>query len=166
MAFSVKKQVSSFEHILIGIIRSNLLSDRAIKIYGKAAIDIIVKRTRRGFGVRQTGSNQYRFAKLSSSYIEQRKRSKLDSTTSPSKSNLTFTGQLLRSLVVTKSGKEGSFTIGPNQRRRKGGLTNESLAGLLETKNDRIFLNLAASELKTLTGLYETGLAAALKRQL
>jgi len=162
---TAKQQISNFEKILFGLVKDTVASNRGIKAFGKAAIDIIVKRTRRGYGVRKTASRQYRFAKLSPGYIEKRKRSKLDPTTSPAKSNLTFSGQLLRSLVVSP-GQGGSFTIRPNARGRKGGITNQELADVLAKRNDRIFLNLSGSELKTITGLYEVGLAAAIKKQL
>jgi len=161
---AVKQQINQFERLLIGIIQDTLISNKAVKAFGKAAIDLIVARTRRGYGVVKTGANANRLKSLSTSYVEFRKRSKLDSTTSPGKSNLTFSGQLLRSLIVeTKQG--GSFTIRANDRKRKNGPTNNELAQIV-ADNGRPFLGLTGSEIKQLSQLYETGLAAALKKQL
>lgn len=98
----------------------------AMKMLGEEAIKIIVKRTRGGFGVKRTGAPSNRLKKLSPSYIEYRKTQRLDRTTSPGRSNLTFTGQMLRSMRV-KSNSDRKVTWGPNRRRRKGGVTNEQV---------------------------------------
>lgn len=101
-------------------------SKRSMKLLGNEAIDLIVERTRRGKGVKRTGAKQRRLKRLSKRYVEYRKTQKLDATTSPGKSNLTFTGQMLRSMRV-KSNSARKVTWGPNKRRRKGGITNEQV---------------------------------------
>ena len=108
--------IREFEKILTGLIGDSI-NQKAMKAFGEAARDLIVARTRRGFGVEKTGANQQRLKPLSQSYIKQRQRSSLDPTTSARKSNLTFSGQLLRSIVV-KAGR-GKVSIQPNNRRRR-----------------------------------------------
>lgn len=170
---SFRQQTANFEQILTGLLKESV-SDRAIKAYGKAVIDIIVKRTRRGDGLirKDRGpSTLDKFDSLSSSYIKFRTRyqNKLDSSTSIRKSNLTFSGQLLRSLVVAKT--SDGFSIRPSKRNRQkivpseNSKTNEQVAGFLE-KQGRVFLGLTVGELRQVRNLYETGLAAAIKRQL
>lgn len=174
-------QLDDFEKKLTGLVGDSV-SAKAMTTFAKFARDMIVKRTRRGFGVEQTGRKQQRLKKLSKSYIDFRKGKvsfftrngtvipikpkappKLDSTTSPGKSNLTFSGQLLRSLVV--SSKKGEFTIRANNRRRKNGLTNNELAEIVSNQG-RPFMGLTVGELRKLRRLYENGLAGAIKRQL
>lgn len=61
------------------------------------AATIVVRRTRLGFGARD--GKKEKLKKLSEGYIKQRKRStELSPFTSPRKSNLTFTGQMLESV--------------------------------------------------------------------
>ena len=115
-------------------------SKRAMKQLGNEAIDIIVTRTRRGLGVARTGSRQQRLKGLSPRYIEFRKTQRLDPTTSAGKSNLTFTGQLLRSMRV-KSNSARKVTWGPNKRRRKGGITNERLGEYVSVARPFNFLS-------------------------
>ena len=127
-------------------------SKRKMRQLGKIAIERIQKRTRRGYGVARTGQNQRRLKPLSDSYIDHRRRNRrrLDKTTSPRKSNLTFTGRLLRSMVI-KQVSNRKVTWGPKANRRAGdgGLTNEEL-GIIVTEMGRPFNNLSKQDIKAI----------------
>lgn len=121
-----------------GILAS--LAKKNMRSLGLEAIDIIVARTRKGQGVKRTGGRKRRLKRLSPRYISYRQTQRLDKTTSPGKSNLTFSGQLLRSMVV-KSNSTRKVTWGPNRRRRKGGLTNERLGEIVSVERPFNFLS-------------------------
>lgn len=125
------------------------LSKRQMLSYGKFAIDLIVRRTRKGLGVRRTGDPERPLRGLSQSYVRFRRqnRFRLDATTNPRKSNLTFTGQMLRSMRV-KNVSDRLVRWGPDRRARRGGLTNEEVAERVSRL--RPFNNLSAKEIDRL----------------
>lgn len=139
-------------------------SKTEMKLYGQFAIDQIVDRTRKGFGVRRTGDSQKPLKKLSPGYIKYRKknRSKLHSTTSPSRSNLTFSGKLLDSMTI-KELTNNRVTWGPNRRLHKGGLTNEQL-GEIVAKQGRPFNHLSKQDIKKLLKLVDSVLQSRMRR--
>lgn len=156
---SVKKQLNTIaRNIRRGIGFS--VSKKQMRELGFEAIDIIVERTRKGQGVKRTGGRKGRLKRLSPRYIAYRKTQRLDRTTSPRKSNLTFTGQMLRSMTV-KTSSNRRVTWGPNKRRRKGGLTNERLGEIVSIA--RPFNNLSSRELTKLAKNIERVLARQLK---
>lgn len=166
---SFRDDINQFTDAL-GIAIKEVSSQRAMKEYGKMAVKLIRARTRRGFGVIKTGANATRLARLAESTVEKRKRFPgLSSQTTPGKSNLTFTGQLLDSLRV-KSVTNQTVIIGADRRRRKGGLTNEELSGIQQTRGRnrpaRVFLNLSTNELKALTREFSFSFSKALKKSL
>jgi len=116
---------------------------------GLEAIDMVVERTRNGFGVRKTGGNRRTLKPLSDRYIEFRSknRGRLDRRTSPSKSNLTFTGQLLDSVRILKS-TDGRFEIGPSGRRNDR--KRNADVGRWVTEQGRPFMNLGRAEITSL----------------
>lgn len=124
-------------------------SKKNMRLIAERAIQLIVRRTQKGFGVKNNNGQEIPLKALSAVYIEQRKRkrSELDGTTSPIKSNLTFTGQMLRSMTV-KNVTNKSVSIGPNRRRRKGGLTNEQIAEFVQ--KERPFNNLSFKEINAI----------------
>ncbi len=153
--------------------------DRIEKVLGQAvnrtemrslanlSIDLIYKRTKLGYGVREKFGSKSPLRKLSPAYIAARKKSsKLSGTTSPSKSNLTFTGQMLDSLRILKE-SSGEFLIGPSgQRRTTGGkfsLTNAKVAEY-QAKQGRIFNNLSALEFNQLLRQYRRDIDDLLNR--
>lgn len=73
----------------------------------------IVKRTRLGSGVKGNGESKQKLAPTAESTkkSKRRRRGELSSLTSPTKSNLTDTGQMLDSVAVTQV-DNNSFTIG------------------------------------------------------
>lgn len=137
---------------------------KQMKALGELAIDLIVERTRQGFGVSRTGAKQKPLKSLSPPYIDHRKanRSKLDSTTSPHRSNLTFTGRMLRSMRVKKVSNR-LVSWGPNKRRRKGGLTNEKI-GELVAENGRPFNFLSRKDIKKMVKLADKILQRSMRR--
>lgn len=98
-------------------------------------IKSIVDRVRSGMGVKN--KSETRLKPLSQSYIDQRRKSrKLDSTTSPSKSNLTFSGRMLRSITS----KIGTF------RMVLGFSNSENKAKAGYVSKDRPFFDLTKKE--------------------
>lgn len=142
-----------------------------MKALGELAIDQIVRRTRKGKGVSRTGGKPKPLKALSGSYIAYRSanRFRLDSTTSPRRSNLTFTGQLLRSMRV-KEVTNRRVVWGPNKRIRGGrgqftpsGLTNEKL-GEIVAEQGRPFNFLSKTDIEVLSKRIDKMLKRKLRR--
>lgn len=136
--------------------------------YGEFAAEMIKLRSRLGFGVSTEGGNRNRFAELSKSYKEERaqdrKSGKLSSLTTPNRSNLTRTGQMLESLGVKKL-KDGEVKIGPKGKRLGESITNEEV-GVFVSAAGRVFNNLSKTELKRLDKFIEDELERFLKEEL
>lgn len=116
----------------------------------KEMADTVRIRSQLGSGVSKVGGRKEKFKALSTKYVEQRKEFPgLSDKTTPRKSNVTRTGQMIDSL--TGVGKSGGFEIKP-EGRRDDGKTNERVAGYVE-ENGRPFLNFTDTELKKLTRL-------------
>lgn len=129
------------------------ISPNVMRILGDFALNLIVKRSRLGYGVEENFGPRFKFDKLSPNYIKSRKKFRgLSSTTSPSKSNITRTGQLLLSMRVTEA-KEGKFRIEPTGDRENEPLTNKRLAEILAKKN-RTFNRLSQPEYQQLLRFY------------
>ena len=138
------------------------VSKKTMLELGKQAVMQIVERTRRGFGVEKTDANKRKLKPLSQRYIEKRKRANnLSNTTTPKKSNLTFTGQLLRSMRV-KQVSNRRVRWGPNKRIRKGGLTNERLGEIVS--EERPFNFLSKQDIKKLSRSLDKKLTDALRK--
>lgn len=120
------------------------------KALGEEAIRLIVKRTRLGYGVTTQGIKQP-LKKLSPGYIKFRKKQNLSEFTTPSRSNLTFTGQLLDSMRVMFV-SQGRVVVGPKGLRNSK-LTNEKLAEYV-AKAGRPFNNLSEQEESQLVRYY------------
>lgn len=156
---------------LLETIKKELLRPSYLKELGKMAADIIKVRTRLGFGARESGANREKLKPLSETYIEQRKglaayftlngktvKYKPDENgqkmkinrekTSPTKSNLTKTGQMLDSMDVIKV-SSNVITVGPTGVRSDDGIPNEVVAELV-SEGGRPFNNLTKVELKRL----------------
>jgi len=113
-------------------------------------------RARSGKTATYAGSNLTKLKPLSSSYIKfrTRNRSKLHKSTSPKKSNLTFSGQLLDSIKARIRGE--SVIIGPTGRRFGGG-TNERIAIYVQDQG-RPFLYLGRRDISELVKIYDESL--------
>jgi len=130
--------------------RSRVFGASNLNKIARDTIKIIFVRTKTGKGVTKSG-NRYNLPGLTSNYKEQRRRYKrnLDSTTSPGKSNLTATGQLLKSMF-TRS-KFGQIIIGIKDSRSKtlsGGLNRTTNSEVLKHQEDqdRRFFDLTKTE--------------------
>ena len=164
MATQAEKDIEKFvknirKTIGLTVTRKNLTR------YGNIAIKRIQARTRKGFGVQATGQLSGRAKKLkalSASYKTQRKRnsSKLHSTATPGKSNLTFTGQMLESLKLTKiNTRNGSFQIQPKGKR------NKDVAGFVD-EGGRPFLGLTKGDVSAIKKEYESTFSKLVRRRL
>ena len=82
-----------------------MTSKKNLRILGEDAKRLIQKRTRLGGGVERSLGPRTKLKSLSESYKKQRKKNKvkLDRTTTPARSNLTFTGGMLRDIGVKVS---------------------------------------------------------------
>lgn len=123
--------------------------NKVMKSLGLEAIDIVLERTRKGFGVKRTGGNRRKLKPLSKRYIEFRRknRSRLGKAGRITKSNLTFTGQMLESVKIIKS-RNGVLEIGPSgirdDRKRNADV------GRWVTQQGRPFMNLGRAEISSL----------------
>lgn len=129
------------------------MSPKELRQLALEAIDIIVKRTRLGYGVSNNFGKKEKFPKLSEQYIKRRlSDKKLAATTSPKKSNITDTGQLLNSIGIFKE-RKGAISIGP-QGTRDDGLSNSQLKIHLENRHNRYFLYVSELEFRQLVRIY------------
>ena len=141
-------------------------SSAGMRQLGREATTIVRRRTLLGFGVPSNGAPREKLKSLSTSYKQQRRgeigfftknnkvipfvpktKPTLSSKTTPSKSNLTFSGELLDSLKEFVTGL-GKVEVRPTGTRRDG-LTNEQVAEFVS--KERPFLNLSNNEIKQLT---------------
>lgn len=115
--------------------------------YGNKVIEFIKRRSRSGKGLNGQGFND-----LSGPYIDYRQRYKnnLHETTTPRKSNITATGQMLDSMKA--EGKAGQIVVnGPSGRRAKEldgksrGGNNKDVARYV-TEQGREFFGLTTEE--------------------
>lgn len=121
--------------------------------------DIIVKRTKVGKGL--TSDSEFlgragikKLDKVSAEYAKWRK-GKITGEPAPSgrKSNLTFTGQMLASIIAKVEGEFASVEV-PQSTRADGKSTNKQVADWV-TKNGRPFFNLSVDELEQLESFVE-----------
>ena len=116
---------------------------KSMKDYGEEALKDIIKISRAGRITLKDGEKTSKLPKLSADYIEQRKKTKkankLSNATSPRKSNLTYSGDLLNRGLEVKA-KDGQFTIEPKY------FYKGQVKGLAEKLN-RPFLHLPKSTL-------------------
>lgn len=143
------KQFKRFQDALESVIKE-LSGRKSLNKIGKLGVKLIRTRTKLGKGVDRTGGTARALKPLKRSYIEQRKRDrakgKLHRSTSPSKSNLTRTDQMLNSLDFQIRGN--SIDIEPSDDRRSDSdLTNQEVADFVESQG-RKFLNLSGNEIK------------------
>lgn len=145
------KIVKSLQKVVTDSIKSAALLPTA-----RFASDLVVKRTRLGYGVPKNMGAKSKFAILSPNYVKQRRLfAGLDPSTRANKSNLTRTGVMLESVrpIVTS----GQIIIRPTGNH-KGGFSNEQLAKWNEdgTKHRprRVFLNISELEFNQIKRFY------------
>jgi len=122
------------------------------------AIEVIVKRTRLGYSVRHQFGEKGPLKKLSLRYVKKRTMFEdLDALTTPKRSNLTLTGQMLKSMDIIRS-ENGKIRIGPTGTRRKLGNekntpTNAQVAAYQEGQG-RTFNRVSYLEYKQILRFY------------
>lgn len=125
--------------------------------------DTLRIRAQLGGSVESLGAKKKPFKKLSPGYIEQRRKSKnLSNLTSPGKSNITNTGQMIES--ISGKGKSSGFDIILSGSRNDG-LTNDQVADFVE-EGGRPFLNFSDIELKKIARLLEEQLVDEITKKL
>jgi hypothetical protein len=148
-------------------IRQNIVSQRRldpiVQLYAEEAANLIKTRTRRGYGVASDGGPAQRLKKLSPEYVDHRKRTRsaLSSETSPGKSNLTYSGQMLDSLYARRR-RIGNWSINLKSQRDDG-KTNPQVARYAAI-GGRPFLFLSKSELSVLGIAYRKRFSALVKK--
>ena len=163
---TVKVDLSKFKKQMERVL-DDVASPASMREIGTDAAERIRKRTRLGKGVEVDGGDASPLKALSDQYKKSRKNSrgskglgKLSQFTTPGKSNLTFTGQLLDSIRVISQGA-ASVVIGLYGGRRGGG-TNKEIGGYVS--EDRPFLHLSKAELEGMKRTIRQRIDAALKR--
>ena len=135
--------------------------------YGELAAGMIKLRTRLGSGLAYDGADKQKLKPLKPSTVERRKslkeKGRLSGETSPRKSNLTQSGQLLDSVQVTNAGV-ATVSVGP-RGGRDDGLTNQKVAEHV-TDAGRPFNSLSKIETKRLHDEVKRNLREAIKRVL
>lgn len=122
---------------------------------GQEAVELIKKRTRLGYGVEDQGKPKTKLKKLSPGYINQRKRNKPTGPSTPAKSNLTYSGDMLDALEAKKK-QDNKIEIGfkNSEEEKKAEYVSE----------DRPFNNLSKAEIKQLQQKLEKALRDAINK--
>jgi hypothetical protein len=124
-----------------------------MKKVGDFAALLVVKRTRLGYGVKANFGEKKPLAILSDNYIKFRKREGVDSTSRPTKSNLTKTGKMLKS-VKAKYKSKGVVIITPTGTRTDGE-TNENIAQYnADNSPSRVFNRVSKLEFQQILRYY------------
>lgn len=150
--------------------------------------DIVRLRTRLGYGVQDDGAAKERLKPLAGSYREQRankarywtgadgkvrrreiesgggRHPQLSDDTTPGKSNLTFTGQMLDSLKG-RATSAGRGEVAASGNRRGGGASNPDVARYV-SEQGRPFLNLSDVEIRRVTDLVKRSIIAKVNSKL
>lgn len=139
---SVKQQIDKLANKIATSINQTVDSNFMREV-GEETKRLIYLRTKLGYGVKSQGGVRSKLKPLSPFYVELRKLIQkdglLDGTTSPKKSNLTFSGQLLKSIKVKKA-QDGRVWVGPIGYRDDG-LTNEQVANTVSKERPFMFLS-------------------------
>lgn len=130
------------------------VNKKTMEAVGEFTKDLVVKRTRLGYGVDENFGEKSKFADLSTSYVLARKRnSGLSSLTRPKKSNLTKTGQLLDS-IRAKYVRKGVILITPTGTRTDG-KSNLNIAQYnADSPKKRIFNRVSQKEFNQVLRFY------------
>lgn len=158
---AARTDISNFTQSILRTFR-RATDQRQMRALGEFAIMLIVRRTRLGktytrervrVALDKIRERPKRLAPLSPNYVDFRKKNRrlLSRFTTPRRSGLTFTGQMLDSMKVKRASK-GIVAIGPSGRR------NEMLANLHASGTAnmpaRPFNNLSALEARQLQRYY------------
>lgn len=158
---NLDRSLKSFTRDLLKKIERDLVPEIE-QMAAEMASDLIRKRVQgRGLGIAVSGGSTYPLKPLSPKYIEFRRRSpKLSFLTSPSKSNLTFTGQMIDSIVaVNRNGWIVTFEGG-----RDDGKSNSQIARYVS--RTRPFFFLSGGEQQQIRNMINRAMPALAKRNL
>ena len=139
MAKDLKKVTSDAVNAAL----KQLATKEFMKYVGDQIASDIKKRTKLGYGVATEGGPQEKLKPLSDNYKKYRK-GKVASDTSPSKSNLTFSGDMLNDLVVTVTDTKATIDLGSELSRNKEKWQREQ---------GRVFFNISKTQISMLTSL-------------
>lgn len=113
-------------------------------------IRMIRVRTRLGYGVEENEGSKKKLKSIKETTIEERKRllkrGELSSETTPSRSNLTRTGELLESITYKISKINFLTILIPNRKHKDSSATNAEIARYQE-ESGRTFFKLSSSEI-------------------
>jgi hypothetical protein len=155
---AAEKDLKKFTDKLKDLVGKRALSKAELRALGLHSIYLIVKRTRLGYGVKESGGQRYRLPKLSEPYVTARRRFKnLDEYTSARKSNLSRTGQMLKSMRILNSAG-GSVTIGPDGGRTDSKNSNDQIA-VFQLGQGRSFNKLSRLEFEQLIRFFRNRFA-------
>lgn len=125
------------------------ISRQQMQALGEEAVNLVVKRTRLGYGVPNQFGEKSKLRGLSGQYIKFRTQFKnLSSTTTSGRSNLTLTGQMLDSVRVITA-QDGKVRFGPTGGRSDTPFTNAQVAYFQEQQG-RIFNRISQLEYQQL----------------
>lgn len=149
---------------ILNRVKNKVKSAQSAKImreFGNYIAETIVERTRSGRGVKKMFGNISKLAPLKASTIKKREMfSGLDGTTTPKTSNLTMTGQMLRS--VKSMAKDGIITIRPT------GTRNIKVAQYAhdgsKDRAPRVFMNFSRGEMTSFIKVYRQIVGNLLKK--
>lgn len=136
-----------------------------LKSLGEFAAELIRKRVQLGYGVTSKGGSKRPLAKLTPKYrVFRGKFGRLSELTRPNKSNLTLTGDMLKSLGYTVKGKGdgASVTLG-FKGQHYSGMSTQELADIHHS-GKRPFMYFTDVELKRLVQFYRRAFRSALKQ--
>ena len=128
-------------------IRKKLLRTKTLDDIGEKAVDMLVQRTRLGYGIKEPGSQkQKKLDKLSPKYKAYRKLHKPTGNSTPAKSNLTYTGQMLDDVQYKvqgekRDGRSVEIGIYEDESAKKAGWV---------TDGGRAFMGLTKAQVKEL----------------
>jgi len=168
LQIKITSDLRKLEKRFKGII-SGAFSRERMDAYAMFLANLIKKRTRLGYGVKEEGADKQKLAALSKPYIKIRKDSRknlrgvLSSETSPSKSNLTFTGQLLNAILGRNKGiGKGEVYI---KEQRNDGVKNSDIVEGQEKKQGRPFFYISKLEKQQLKNAAAKDLRDYIKKQ-
>lgn len=122
---------------------------RILKAIGIVALEMVRDRTRKGFGVKKEGGAAKRLNPLTSSTKATRrrlqKRGKLSENTSPTKSNLTSSGDMLDDLKLKVGKTSVTISIDGKDRQKAERVQNQG----------REFMNLSKKEINKIVKIIQ-----------
>jgi hypothetical protein len=126
-------------------------SKKQMTMLGEFAADMIRIRTGLGYGVAWPGAKRSKLKELSEEYVEARKSfSELSGFTTPERSNLTRTGQMLESIIVLNA-TSSEVEVGPQGERYDTDIdtSNDKIAKYV-AEQGRPFISVSDLEIKKL----------------